>query len=858
MSAAVMPPPGLPGLDPEWSHLLRVPGHGTFHVLERPAAGEPQLTVLAVHGNPTWSYLWRNLLAQSPSDWRVIAVDQLGMGYSERTGTTRRLADRIADLSALTDAMAVTGPVVTVAHDWGGPVSLGWALAHRDQLAGIVLTNTAVHQPAGSPAPTLIRIARSRAFLRTVTERSPFFVRGTTFLSRGMSRDVADAYRAPYASAASREAVRDFVADIPLDDAHPSAETLDAVAAGVTRLAGTPVFLAWGSDDPVFSDRYLRDLVARMPHADVHRYEKARHLVTEDAATCVPDIVEWISHLGESVTPRAPETTTARIGDELAERSTDTRVAIVDMRSGLRVSWSVLAARTTEIAAGLIDMGVRPGDRIAMLVPPGPDLLAAIYATWRIGAVAVAADSGLGVRGMRRALRSAEPTHVIGIPAGLGLARTLGLPGVRILVGRSGPATRILAADATLSEVARRGRARMAGESRDTAHPARPAAADEALVAFTSGATGPAKGVVYTQGRLVALRDALRSAYDIRSTGDNPDALVAAFAPWAVLGPALGISSAIPDMDLTDASSLTAVTASAAAEAVGGTLMWASPTALRGIVDTVDHLHGTQDRALRGLRLVLAAGAPVPIELLERVADLLPGAQLATPYGMTEALPLTEVTLDELRAGADRGVLVGRALPGVDIAIAPLDDEGDPASDVVTSAPSPTGEIVVRAPWMRDGYDRRWATQHRADSPHGWHRTGDVGHLDDRGRLWVEGRLAHILRTADGPVTPVAAEFAAQRAAGVTMAALVGVGPRGIQVPVVVLLSPGPALGLADVDVTVSVREAVRVATGVVPVAVLTMRTLPVDVRHRSKIDRTRIAVDVAAFLSGDGGRADD
>jgi acyl-coenzyme A synthetase/AMP-(fatty) acid ligase len=167
----------------------------------------------------------------------------------------------------------------------------------------------------------------------------------------------------------------------------------------------------------------------------------------------------------------------------------------------------MLATRTREIAAGLVDMGVRPGDRVAMLVPPSADLIASVYAAWRIGAVVVVADSGLGVRGMRRALRSAEASHVIGIPAGLGLARTLDLPGVRVLVGRTGPATRVLGADASLSEVARRGRAHLAM----TDLPPVPPADADALVAFTSGATGPSKGVVYTQARLAHLRDALRA-----------------------------------------------------------------------------------------------------------------------------------------------------------------------------------------------------------------------------------------------------------------------------------------------------------------------------------------------------------
>jgi len=863
--------PDLPGLDPAWSRLVDV-GHVAMHVLERPAHGDPAVTLLAVHGNPTWSYLWRRLLAEAPADWRVIAVDQIGMGYSDRPPGVRRLADRVADLGRLTEAMEVTGPVVTVAHDWGGPVSLGWALAHRDMLAGVVLANTAVHQPEGSPAPTLIRLARSRPLLDAVTRRTTTFLRGTTAMSRGMDTDTARAFRAPYPDAASRRAIRDFVADIPLSPEHPSAETLDAIADGVCSL-GVPVLLAWGSDDPVFSDRYLRDLRARMPHADVHRYEKARHLVTEDAPGWAIDVIAWIADrvLTPERVPVPVAPTVVPMGQALDDRLQDLHVAVADLRSDRRVSWAMLATRTREIAAGLVAMGVRPGDRVALLVTPSADLIACVYAAWRIGAVVVVADSGLGVRGMRRALRSAEATHVIGIPAGLGLARTLTLPGVTILVGRTGPATRVLGADASLSEVARRGRDYLASSDLPTVPPADA----DALVAFTSGATGPAKGVVYTHARLAHLRDALRAAYSI----SDSDALVAAFAPWSVLGPALGIPSAIPDMDLTDASTLTARALADATAAVGGTLAWASPTALRAVVDSGDHLDEPRRAALAGLRFLLVAGAPVPVDLLERAASLLPAATLATPYGMTEALPLTEVTLDELRAASGRGVLVGRPLAGVDIAIAPLDAAGvpatqlihhphpaewsvvgssqgedDPTTDHSAGGVGVTGEIVVRCDWMRDRYDRRWATQHRADSPRGWHRTGDVGHLDEQGRLWVEGRLAHVLVTADGPVTPVAAELVAQRTARVPLAALVGVGPAGAQVPVIVLLAPGPSLGLADVDTTTRVRDAVRESTGLELATVLTMRSLPVDVRHRSKVDRTRIAREAGLYLAGERG----
>ena len=162
----------------------------------------PAGTLLCVHGNPTWSYLWRTLLAAGSDPahpWRVVAVDQLDMGFSERTGTFRRLADRINDLGDLTAALGLDGPVVTVGHDWGGVISLGWALAHPQQLAGVVLTNTAVHQPSGSPIPPALRLALHPAVHRWGTTTSDTFLRVTHSLAHPpLAADVRSAFMAPY------------------------------------------------------------------------------------------------------------------------------------------------------------------------------------------------------------------------------------------------------------------------------------------------------------------------------------------------------------------------------------------------------------------------------------------------------------------------------------------------------------------------------------------------------------------------------------------------------------------------------------------------------------------------------------
>jgi acyl-coenzyme A synthetase/AMP-(fatty) acid ligase len=441
--------------------------------------------------------------------------------------------------------------------------------------------------------------------------------------------------------------------------------------------------------------------------------------------------------------------------------------------------------------------------------------VAVVYALWRIGASAVIADAGLGPQGLRRALRHAAPDHVIGIRRGLLLAKSIHIPGLRI------PANRLVDYAAVIDESPE------------------PPVDSEAVVVFTSGATGPAKGVIYTQAQIQRTRDVIARTYDI--TGD--DALVAAFAPWAVLGPTLGISSAIPDMDVTNPRTLTARAVADATHSVAGTIMWASPAALTNIVATANDLQHPEKLAT--LRLIMGAGAPVSRSLLQEVQRLIPDADLGTPYGMTEVLPVCDVRLSELQdVGWGNGVLVGHPVEGITIAVRPLDDAGNPSGELVRQ-PQITGEIYVRAPHMRKSYDRLAAVDMR--SAEGWHATGDVGHLDADDRLWIEGRLVHVIVTESGIVTPVGIEQVCELA-GET-AAIVGIGPRGHQQVVAVITGAhGP---LADPDKTGQLRSLVHDQTGIDLAAVLVLPQLPVDIRHQAKIDRHALSEWAEQILAG-------
>jgi olefin beta-lactone synthetase len=846
---------GMPGVDPAWSRFVpAIDAEGvprTWHVLDNGV--EPEVgTLLCVHGNPTWSYLWRRFLSGADPGWRVVAVDQLGMGFSERLNAPRTLAARIDDLDTITTQLGITDHVVLAAHDWGGPISLGWAQRHPDQIAGLILTNTGVAVPLDTGPPALIRLARSRLLREMVCLRTTTFVRAAAALSwPPIPADVRSALRAPYSSAERRRAVGEFVADIPLESSHPSRAALERVALGLTDLATVPTLLLWGPRDPVFTQRFLRDLQRRLPHADVHWYTRASHLVMEDAPHAAEDAWLWVRSTASPGVPEpAPDPPASEPAHDLVvgvAAGGDSSPAIAELGAGGTrvISFTELEDRVDALAHGLRRVGVRPGHRVALLVPPSVDLTAAVYACWQAGAVIVVADAGLGWRRMAAALRSADPDYLIGIPAAVAAAAAFKLPGTRLVAGELPKRLRpLLGVGLSIDELAggdhgnRRIDTQRAHVDRNSAESA------EAAVLFTSGATGSPKGVVYRHHQLRAQLDQVRTLCGV-TPGDR---LVAAFAPFALYGPALGIGAVVPQMDVTRPGTLTAAALAEAAAAIDATLVFASPAALRNVAATAGGLTAEQSSALARIRLVLSAGAPVSVPLLRRVRAVLPRAELHTPYGMTEALPLTDISLPQLEeAGSANGVCVGRPLSGVQIQISPFDSLGR-----ASGPPEPiveiSGEICVSAAHVKDRYDRLWAKERESSRNPGWHRTGDVGHLDSAGRLWVEGRLVHVVTTAEGPLTPVGVEQRIEAGSPVTGAAVVGVGPRGTQQVVAVVVPDSPApVGLAAQELA----AAVRAAAGVPVAAVLVIEALPVDIRHAAKIDRQRLARWADRLLAG-------
>jgi acyl-coenzyme A synthetase/AMP-(fatty) acid ligase/pimeloyl-ACP methyl ester carboxylesterase len=811
------------GLDPSWSHTVEVPSHDEkthrWHYLDRPGFDDSAPTVLCLHGNPTWSYLWSRLLRELHEKYRVIAPDHLSMGFSDQVGP-RRYRDRVADINDFVNALGITGPIWLVAQDWGGAIAMGYAVAHPERVAGLVLSNTGIAVPVGRNAPRLIQISASGGLHRTITRNTSLFVRGTAFLpGAGLSKQQRQGLVAPYINRTQRDGIAGFVADVPFNDKHESFGDIADVASQLPNLR-VPVRLWWGAKDPVFNDDFADDLMARFTDVQIQRVANSGHLAVLE--TSIASFVEKSISQSRSADPQVVgaqdsfESLWARIMDP----SRQDVLAIHNGADQSSVNFSELDSRVATFAQALVQQGVESGQRVAVLVPPSIDLIALVYACWRIGAVTVIADRGLGISGLGRAVKSSRVQHVVGIRSAVVAARTL----------RWAPRASLIDLKSLQNSMQLEGLIQLGRPD--------PERDDLAAILFTSGATGPAKGVRYTHRQLGAQRDVLQQVYDISDT----DSFVAAFAPFALFGPALGITTGLADMDVTSPATLTANALEDACRATKATMVFASPAALANVLKTASPTLNS----LRQVRLVMSAGAPVPIETLRQMKQLCPEAEMHTPYGMTEVLPVADLSLQQREAvGEGSGVCVGQPVSGCLVKVV--------ATDGGTTALSSgsCGEVVVSGPWMSLGYNGLWLTQQNARfdmDGFTWHRTGDVGHLDSDGNLWIEGRVVHMIHAVHGPITPVPLEVLCEKIPNVKRAAAVGIGDKGVQQLVIVLEIDQAREDTASAPMAAQVREEL---TGFDVVAIWETKKLPVDIRHNSKIDRTALAQKMQKVLSG-------
>ena len=273
------------------SHFMDISGFKYHYVDE--GAGSP---VIMVHGNPTWSFYYRQLIQALSHQYRAIAVDHIGCGLSDKPTQDQyeyTLDRRVNDLERFISRLELKDKITLVLHDWGGMIGMAYALRHLDRMDKIILLNTAAFfPPRDRPLPFRLKLIRHlKPFANVAVLGFNAFARSALFMAtaKGLPDDVRSGLLAPYNCRQNRIATLKFVEDIPLKPTDPSYETVKAVQNELHRLRNLPMLICWGMKDFVFTRAYLDEWRHRFPDAHVHTFEDAGHYVLEDAAETVID-----------------------------------------------------------------------------------------------------------------------------------------------------------------------------------------------------------------------------------------------------------------------------------------------------------------------------------------------------------------------------------------------------------------------------------------------------------------------------------------------------------------------------------------------------------------------------------------
>ena len=525
----------------------------------------------------------------------------------------------------------------------------------------------------------------------------------------------------------------------------------------------------------------------------------------------------------------------------LASRQPDSIAMRVPGRDGRyreALTYAQLDRRSDAIAAGLATHGIVRGTRTVVMVRPTPEFFLVMYALFKAGAVPVLVDPGIDKRALRECLDEADSEAFIGVPLAMLARKLLGWATATRVAITTG--ARPWFADATLARVEAAG----AGAGPQTQATD---GDDVAAILFTSGSTGVPKGVVYRHRHFVAQVDLLRDAFGIAPGGvDLPT-----FPPFALFDPALGLTSVIPDMDPTRPARANPRKLLRAIERYGVTQLFGSPALMRVLAE-----HGAP---LPTVKRVTSAGAPVPPGVVARMRELLPeDAQFWTPYGATECLPVAVIEgreLESTRAAteAGAGTCVGRPVPPNEVRVIRIEDDAIVEwNDELLVAPGVVGEITVAGPTATDTYFHRDVQTRLAKIGEGTrivHRMGDLGYFDGEGRLWFCGRKSQRVETADGPLYTEQVEpvFAAHPA--VARAALVGIGPRGAQTPVV-CIEPTLWERRKPRQLFEQLQQIANEHPHTHQISTFLLHPgFPVDIRHNAKIQREQLATWAAKRL---------
>jgi len=525
------------------------------------------------------------------------------------------------------------------------------------------------------------------------------------------------------------------------------------------------------------------------------------------------------------------------------------RVALIEAATNKEISFGAINDTANRYCSYFQSSGLRPDDRVMLLVKPSIDFYILCFSLFKFGAVIIFIDSGMGITNLKKCISHVKPNALIGIPKAILFKRLF--PKAFQTVKRTfcvGFSFGLLGADIR----------KQVRHCKPQTQKSPAASSDLAAIIFTSGSTGIPKGVLYHHSTFLAQLRLIREFYGI--SGDDVD--LPAFPLFGLFSTALGARAIIPDMDSTRPAQVDPGKYVEAIKKYAVTFSFGSPALWR----VVAQYCSSAEIKLESLKLVLIAGAPVPGWLSESMVKVLPeSTSLHTPYGATESLPIVSMdgreivsqTWQQTRDG--KGICVGRPLPGIEVAIIPITDDPIVSIEAVSFlGEGEIGEIVVRGDVVTTGYDNHPDEDRLAKIGAGdsfYHRMGDTGYFDASGRLWFCGRKSHRVKRIGKTMYPICCEAITNEHPNVFRSALVGIPDvvnSGYHQPVMIVESCkdkqiNNSRLLNEVAQLAAAHELTRDIDHF-----LIHDDFPVDVRHNAKILREKLAVWAENELKGD------
>ena len=514
------------------------------------------------------------------------------------------------------------------------------------------------------------------------------------------------------------------------------------------------------------------------------------------------------------------------------------REGLIEAASGNIYSFGELDDMTSRFASFLNSEGITRGDRVILMVKPSAGFICLTFALFRIGAPVILIDPGMGYKNLLRCIEGVRPDYLIGVPKAIVFKTLFRKPFKSIKKSFCcGSWFGFKGFDIT-------------SKSRKYVDPIpvfEPKEDSLAAIIFTTGSTGPPKGVRFEHSIFNTQLEYIRSYYQI----DSGDIDQPGFPLFGLFSIALGAQIVIPDMDPTKPARVDPVKFISSIEKYGVTYSFGSPA----IWNVVSSYCIERKKRFSTLKKILMAGAPIPGSLIERLYRILPDdAQIFTPYGATESLPIVSIegreiveeTWPETRMG--RGTCVGRPLPGITIEIiAPVEGSLEIYDQCSPVPEGEIGEIIVKGPVVTRAYENNEAENKKSkilDGSGFWHRIGDMGYKDSQGRLWFCGRKAHRVFAETHTMYTIPCESVINEHPDVFRSALVGIkGPDGHQIPVMVV-EPCGNCRKHDSELIAEVRERAHAHRLTESIGhFLIHRDFPVDIRHNAKIFREKLSV---------------